>query len=226
MACLRAVEQSRTARFNVSRRSCFVHVFLCFSGFNGGTSEVCCSAALWPQLAELPTNAAQVWLPEARPFSGRFYHRRSAARWRPCGLPPERIWSLTLRDSGRIAFASCPLVSLNSRLHERAASFFLHYFPPRLGSSRAFCRAEAARILEGLEKSKYQSSRLTQRCRDLSFSRLETQVQLPIGNRLAIHFKLRVVSRRSRPASFTSCGSPLRRHGNSGSSQPKRLSSG
>jgi hypothetical protein len=32
---------------------------------------------------------------------------------------------------------------------------------------------------------------------------------------LAIHFKLRVVSRRSRPASFTFCGSPWCRRGNS-----------
>jgi hypothetical protein len=135
---------------------------------------------------------------------------------------------LTLRGSGRIAFASCPLVLvlLNLRLRERVSSFCCVFLSPRLGSPRAFCRAEAARSLEGLEKSKHQSSRLTQRCRDFPFSRLETQVQLPIGNRFAIHFKLGVISRRSRPASFTSCGSPLRHRGSSFSSQPKRLSLG
>jgi hypothetical protein len=62
---------------------------------------------------------------------------------------------LTLRGSGRIPFASCPLVLvlLNLRLRERAASFFLRYFPPGWGSPRAFCRAEAARSMEGLERA-------------------------------------------------------------------------
>jgi hypothetical protein len=56
-------------------------------------------------------------------------------------------------------------------------------------------------------------------------SRLDTLFPVPIANHFAIHFKVIVVSRRSRDAICTLFLSPLRRVFNSASAHPRRFSS-